>query len=81
MIPTLFKKSKSINYIIVPENEECLVISGISLDINEDRIDKFLEIINSKEFYNYCEFNNKTLPDANIDDLWLSINMKTIKYF
>ena len=52
MIPTLFKKSKSINYIIVPENEECLVISGISLDINEDRIDKFLEIINSKEFYN-----------------------------
>lgn len=81
LIPTLFKKSKSINYIIVPENEECLVISGISLDINEDRIDKFLEIINSKEFYNYCEFNNKTLPDANIDDLWLSINMKTIKYF
>ena len=81
ILPLMFLKSRGIHIIEIPNNEECLIYSGILLDIKEEFYEKFIEIIKTEEFYNYCENINKTLGDSNTDDIWLSITTKTFKEF
>lgn len=77
----MFLKSKGIHIIEVPDNEECLVYSGMILDIKEEFYDEFISIITSDMFYNYLETMNKTLPDSNQNDIWLSIKTTTFKNY
>lgn len=82
MLPLTFLKSRGIHIIEIPLNEEVINISGILLDIKEDKFDEFIDAINSEDFYNYCEQNNKTLLDkANSDDVWLSLTTTSLKQF
>lgn len=81
ILPLMFLKSKGIHIIEVPDNEECLVYSGMILDINEEFYDEFISIITSDMFYNYLETMNKTLPDSNKNDIWLSIKTTTFKNY
>lgn len=80
ILPLVFLKSRNIHYIEIPSNEECLVLSGILVDIKEGMKDKFLEIIKSEDFYFFCEMNNKILSDkSKPDDIWLSLSATSIK--
>ena len=82
ILPLTFLKSRGVHFIEVPENDECVVLSGILIDIKEECFDIFIETISSDDFYNYCELNNKTLKDTNgSDDLWLSITTTTLKNY
>jgi hypothetical protein len=82
ILPLTFLRSRGVHLIEVPENDECVVLSGILVDIKEECFETFIETITSDDFYNYCELNNKTLKDANLsDDLWLSITTTTLKNY
>ncbi len=82
ILPLTFLKSRGIHYIEVPENEECVVLSGISVDVKEECFDTFIEAISSNDFYKYCESNNKILKDKKTsDDLWLSVTTTTLKNY
>lgn len=79
LVPNVFKKSKGINYIIIPKDEEILPISGIIIDTNN--LEEIIKILKSSNFIEYCENNNKTLPDSDPNDIWLSINTTTLKKY
>lgn len=80
VLPLTFLKSRNIHYIEIPNNEECLVLSGILVDLKKGMKDKFLKIIKSEDFYFFCEMNNKILSDkSKPDDIWLSLTSTTIK--
>jgi adenine-specific DNA-methyltransferase len=80
ILPLTFLKSRNIHYIDIPKNEECLVLSGILVDIKDGMKENFIKVIKSDDFYYFCENNNKILSDKNkIDDLWLTISASTIK--
>lgn len=79
ILPLTFLRKKGIHIIEIPNGEDCLTLSGILVDVKFDKYDEFKEIINSDEFYKYCELNNKILSDK--DDIWLSITTTTIKNF
>jgi hypothetical protein len=80
ILPLTFLKSRDIHYIEVPTNEECLVLSGILVDIKEGMKEKFMETITDENFYKFCEMNNKILSDKNKpNDIWLSLSTTTIK--
>ena len=80
ILPSTFINSRDINYIEVPENEECLVLSGIFIDIKKGMKDRFIEQIKSDNFYKFCETNNKILSDKkNSNSIWLNLSSKTIK--
>jgi len=82
ILPLVFLKSKGIHFIEVPKNEDCLVLSGILVDVKNETKDEFLKIIKSKDFYTFCEMNNKILPDKNgSSDMWLSLSTPTIKNY
>jgi hypothetical protein len=82
ILPLTFLRSRGVHFIEVPENDECVVLSGILVAIKEECFDIFIETISSDDFYNYCELNNKTLKDTNgSDDLWLSITTTTLKNY
>ena len=82
IIPLVFLKSRGIHYIEIPKDEECLVMSGIIIDLKEDMIDKFIQSISSFNFNKYCELNNKILPDKkDSEDMWLSVSTTTIKNY
>jgi adenine-specific DNA-methyltransferase len=82
ILPITFLRSRGIHFIEVPENNECVVLSGILIDIKEECFDIFIETVMSEHFYNYCEANNKTLKDTNgSDDLWLSITTTTLRNY
>lgn len=82
ILPLTFLRSRGVHFIEVPENDECVVLSGILVDIKEECFDIFIETISSDDFYNYCELNNKTLKDTNgSDDLWLSITTTTLRNY
>jgi hypothetical protein len=81
-LPNTFLKSRNVHYIDIPDDEECLVISGLILDIKEEYYDDFIDIIQSDKFNDYCETHNKILPDKEgSDDLWLTISTTTFKNF
>ena len=43
---------------------------------------KFINIINTDEFYNYCENVNRTLSDRKgSNDVWLTILTTTLKNY
>lgn len=82
ILPLTFLRSKGIHMIEVPDNEDCLVLSGIIVDIKDECYDLFIETITSDNFYKYCEANNKTLKDTKgSDDLWLSVTTTTLKNY
>jgi adenine-specific DNA-methyltransferase len=82
ILPLTFLKSRGLHFIEVPEDDECVVLSGILVDIKEECFDMFIETITSDYFYNYCELNNKILKDTKgSDDLWLSITTTTLKNY
>lgn len=82
LLPLTFLRSRGIHLIEVPDDENCLVLSGILVDVKEDSFDLFVDIISSNEFYDYCELNNKILSDKNkSDDVWLSIKSTTLRNF
>ena len=80
ILPLTFLRSRNIHYIEVPESEECLVVSGILVDVKPNMKKKFIKTISSDEFYKFCELNNKILADKNKpNDCWLSVTSTTIK--
>jgi hypothetical protein len=80
ILPLTFLKSRNIHYIEVPESEECLVVSGLLIDVKPNMKKKFIKTISSDEFYKFCELNNKILADKNRpNDCWLSVTSTTIK--
>lgn len=80
ILPLTFLKSRDVHHIEVPNNEECLVLSGILVDIKTDMKENFINVIKSDDFYQYCEMNNKILSDKNkSEDIWLSLTSTTIK--
>jgi adenine-specific DNA-methyltransferase len=82
ILPLTFLKSRGLHFIEVPENDECVVLSGILVDIREEFFDLFIKTITSDSFYKYCESNNKVLTDTKTsDDLWLSITTTTLKNY
>lgn len=82
LLPLTFLKTRGIHYILIPKNEEVLNLSGILLDVKEDKFDEFIKVITSDNFYNYCEVNNKTLSDkSNSNDVWLSLTTTSIKNY
>ena len=67
---------------ILPNGEDCLVLSGILVDIKKGMKDKFIEIIKSEDFYKFCEMNNKILSDkSKPNDIWLSLSTTSIKEY
>jgi hypothetical protein len=79
LLPLTFLKSKGI-YFITSINEDTLNLSGILVDVKEDKFDEFIEVIKSKEFINYLELNNKTLTDKkDSNDVFLTLTSKNIK--
>lgn len=80
ILPIVFSKSNGIHYIEIPENEDCLILSGILVDIKSDSFDLFINSINSNSFYKYCETQNKILTGNN-GDIWLTITTNTLKNF
>jgi hypothetical protein len=82
ILPLTFLKSRNTHYIEVPELDECLVVSGILVDVKPNMKKKFIETIRSEEFYKFCELNNKILADKNRpNDFWLTITSNTIKNY
>jgi adenine-specific DNA-methyltransferase len=80
ILPLTFLKSRNIHFIEIDDAEECLVLSGIYVDVKKDMKQDFLKIISSDEFYKFCELNNKILPDGS-DGLWLSLNTGCLKNY
>jgi len=82
ILPLTFLKSRGSHFIEVPSNEDCLVLSGILVDVKNNMLNKLMSIINSDHFYKYCELNNKILSDkGKPDDLWLSISATSIENY
>lgn len=82
ILPLTFLKSKGIYYIEIPENDECVVLSGILVDIKDEYFNDFIKTITSYDFYNYCELNNKVLKDSKeSEDVWVSITTTTLKKY
>lgn len=80
ILPIVFSRLNRIHYIEVPDNEECLVLSGIVVDIKTEQFDLFISSIQSDEFCRYCEIHNKLLTgNKNSDDIWPSITTTTLK--
>lgn len=80
ILPLTFLKSRDIHYIEIPNNEDCLVLSGILVDVKKGMKDKFIEVIKSEDFYKFCEMNNKILSDkSKPNDIWLSLSATSIK--
>lgn len=78
LLPLTFRKSTGIYYIEI--TEDILNLSGIIVDIKEERFEEFISIIKSKEFSNYLELNNKILTDKkDSDDVFLTLNSKNFK--
>jgi hypothetical protein len=73
IIPKIFLRSNKLHHIDIPNNDDCVVFSGILLDIPEENYEKVLSIITSEDFYNFCESNNKIMSGG-----WLTISTKTI---
>lgn len=80
-LPLTWLKSKGIHYIEIPINQDILNLSGILVDVKEEKIDKFIKIISSDDFYNYCESSNKILSDKKQDDVWLSLTTTSLKNY
>jgi adenine-specific DNA-methyltransferase len=81
ILPITFLRSNGIHYIIIPENENCVVLSGIIIDVKKEHLDEFITIISSDEFYDYCENNNKIMKGKNSEDKWLTLNTTTINNY
>lgn len=78
LLPLTFRKSTGIYYIEI--TEDILNLSGIIVDIKEERFEEFINIIKSKEFSNYLELNNKILTDKkDSDDVFLTLISKNFK--
>ena len=77
MIPLTFKRSEGIKFIEL-DSKEYIAMSGIIIDIKEDKYNKFIKELNTERFYDYCENHNRTLTDSDEDDIWLFITTKTI---
>lgn len=81
ILPLTFLKSKKIHYIEIPEDDECLVLSGIFIDIKKDMKNKFIDIIMDNNFHEFCELTNKNLSDSDLNDVWLTLSTTTIKTY
>ena len=82
ILPLTFLKSRDIHFIEIPKSEDCLVLSGVLVDIKSKMKDKLIEILKSEDFYKFCEVNNKILSDkGKPDDIWLSLSTTTIKNY
>lgn len=82
ILPLTFLKSRGIHCIEIPTEENSLVLSGILVDIIQDRFEEFMKVISSEEFYKYCELNNKILSDKNrVGDKWLCVTVNTLRNF
>lgn len=82
ILPIVFSKINKIHYIEVPENDDCLILSGIILDIKFEKFEEFIKVIESENFCNYCVQQNKILTgNKTLLDIWPSITTTTIKEF
>ncbi len=81
ILPLMFLKDNGLHIIEVPNNEDVLVLSGIMVEIKEGHEEQFKKIVQSEEFYEYCEANNKVLSDSNKneDGLWISLTTTSMR--
>lgn len=78
LLPLVFRKSTGIHYIEI--TDDILNLSGIIVDVKEEKFDEFIFIIKSKEFLDYLELNNKIMTDKKgSDDIFLTLTSKTFK--
>jgi adenine-specific DNA-methyltransferase len=81
ILPLTFLRKNKIHYIEIPNDENCLVMSGILIDVKKEFYNQFLDIISSENFYDHCQYNNKVLKGKSREDIWLTINASTIKNY
>ena len=81
LLPLVFSKKNGIHFIKVPSDDNCLVLSGIMVDVINEDLDKFISVIKSEEFTNYCLIQNKIMSGTNNDDLWPTITTTTLSKF
>ena len=75
ILPITFIKGK-IHYKIM--KEPTLILSGLSVVLDKKNVDEFIEIIESDEFHNYLEKNNKVLFDTDIEKIWLTLTTTSL---
>ena len=68
ILPTTFRNDE-LHYMI----DNCLVISGVSVILDEEDLPKFMELIENSDFQDYLENTNKQLPDTDPNRTWLMI--------
>jgi hypothetical protein len=81
LLPLVFSKKNGIHFIKVPNDDNCLVLSGIMVDVINEDLDKFISVIKSEEFTNYCLIQNKIMSGTSNDDLWPTITTTTLSKF
>ncbi len=61
--------------------DDSLTLSGIAVVLDKNNVDKFLSIVNSNEFQNYLEKNNKILYDKDTSKVWLTMTTTSISNY
>jgi len=61
--------------------DDSLILSGIAVVLDKNNLDKFLSIVNSDEFQNYLEINNKILYDKDTSKVWLTMSTTSISNY
>ena len=78
LLPLTFRKSNGIYWIEL--TDDILNLSGILVDVKEEKFEEFIKIIKSNQFLDYLEKNNKVLTDKKgSDDLFLTLTSKNLK--
>jgi len=78
LLPLTFRKSTGIYFIEL--TDDILNLSGILVDVKEEKFDDFINIIKSNQFLDYLEKNNKVLTDKKgSDDIFLTLTTKNFK--
>ena len=82
ILPMTYLKSTGIDYLIVPDNENCVVVSGVLVDVKKEYFNEFINIIKSDNFTSYCESNNRLLSDKkDSDDCWITITAQSLSKY
>lgn len=75
ILPITFIKGK-IHYKIM--KSPTLILSGLSVVLDSKNVDEFIRIIESNEFHNYLEKNNKVLFDTDKEKIWLTLTTTSL---
>jgi hypothetical protein len=79
ILPLMFSKNNGLHIIDVPNDEKILVLSGLLVEIKKGSEHTFKTIVQSTEFYDYCERVNRIFLDGvNSENKWLSITTRSL---